>query len=950
MYENIRSTFPNFCIGPQSGTYCIVNVDNSPVNMTVKNSSGSIIRNYSFYPSNVLNSGPYTSTVYPFNEFVGAQYVGPQGQSSFFNGAVFFTLERIKVGNRLFYTYDRDPEFYGPYKTSNNKLITATEAEYRGNIVRKWKVDSANFRLVLDTTYVLTETASDWIDGTSFAIENVKTSFAAHSAKGTGEIKITDTSRLSKYDTLILGPSTDADNYGLVEEVYVHSIDGTSVQIRTYGGSTPTKYEYISGDPITVLNNICLFSKSEPIINSEGIREGYTSEGLLYRLSLSNYGEVVSKDENCLYYNVRVSGWNNYLHTLSFIKGLNLIHLNASTYDVVKSQYLSIESGTKDKYLTVYDIDFSNRDIYKLQKEIFQRADLGLYTDIVWTTYNYHIDSLEPYTCSVTIEADTTILAQQGSSFLKATVRDQFGVGLLNKTVYFSKVGDSLSYFDVVGGAVLTDSNGVCNIKYTSGELFSDFVKIYAKVGGANTVFGSSNVSGYLPIEQRNLYISDFNLVCVEDYSLGDINIKCVIIDDSDCKITCFVRRMFPGGEYVWNNSVSTIEDPTIEDRNNPPNSAVSAEAYTLSTVYQPIFNQLKIDMYGNSISTSSDFAHLYVAQTMLSNFYKIDFPPEVFIMCRSITENTKYISQNFISRHKLYGHLDQVSFNQYIFIQEAIPPFWSEKNSVGTYYWIRLRPFADNLDPSTLKILLREESVAGDTGWYDITLLGTITMYDAGSGLLGIDFYYQPMNDFHYESIVYVNLEVYDRALIPNKFTTDYWFKLIQDFRPPHIENMVPYRDQVEVDINTVVTFDLIDSGEGVDITYVEVYVNNRDMPFSYIEYEPGNFHISCLLSQPFDYAQVVSVTVVSIDRSNSKNKDIDGWYFSCADSTGPWFDIDNVSPGLCLKGVKRNTSDVSIQVYAVDDTGIDTNSIKMEIGGKYRDILVTPIVYRLE
>jgi hypothetical protein len=36
-------------------------------------------------------------------------------------------------------------------------------------------------------------------------------------------------------------------------------------------------------------------------------------------------------------------------------------------------------------------------------------------------------------------------------------------------------------------------------------------------------------------------------------------------------------------------------------------------------------------------------------------------------------------------------------------------------------------------------------------------------------------------------------------------------------------------------------------------------------------------------------------------------------------------------------------------MQVYGINDTGIEYDSIKIEVGGKYRDVKITPIVYRL-
>jgi len=65
-------------------------------------------------------------------------------------------------------------------------------------------------------------------------------------------------------------------------------------------------------------------------------------------------------------------------------------------------------------------------------------------------------------------------------------------------------------------------------------------------------------------------------------------------------------------------------------------------------------------------------------------------------------------LSQTYISRHLSSGHKDDVDIDQFKFIEDAIPAFWSEKNSVETNIWIRLRPFAYSLNQSTLIFRVR--------------------------------------------------------------------------------------------------------------------------------------------------------------------------------------------------------------------------------------------------
>jgi hypothetical protein len=74
------------------------------------------------------------------------------------------------------------------------------------------------------------------------------------------------------------------------------------------------------------------------------------------------------------------------------------------------------------------------------------------------------------------------------------------------------------------------------------------------------------------------------------------------------------------------------------------------------------------------------------------------------------------------------------------------------------------------------------------------------------------------------------------------------------------------------------------------------------------------------------------------------------DAWRFYCAGSTGPWIDRFSVFPETCSKGVYRKINGISVNVYAIDDTGVDPDSILITIGGKERNVSITPIVYRID
>jgi len=925
MFENIETNRANFCVGPQAGTYCTVDDEVTPVVMHVKNDIGVIIRTYSFYPQDTLHTGPapelpLTPDSPPFthHEFIAIQYIGPYDQASYFDGAIFYTLEKRAYGRRKFYTYENeeDPE------------ETEERVEYRSNIVRKWLVDDANFRLILDKTYFKDSDEFDWYNADTFAVDNVLTTFDWHTATGTGVIEVTTTSGLKKYDTLFLGPSSDTTNVGEVEEVYVHSINGTTVEIKTYSGADPPQWEYMQGDPITLIKDIFMFSGPSPAVDLDGIQTGYTStQGTLYKLDQTNYGETIDRVYNGIYRNVKCATWNNYYGGLSFVKGSNILHLDVSNYEVIRSQDIHLESPEATSIIDIYGIDIKEASILKLQRSIIQHDNDGEYYQVDWETYNYHVDTFLPYANTVTLQVSERVLLREGQSFITAIVRDQFGVGLLGKNVWFTAEGDINGELTPVGGYMTTDSNGLASIQYDAGNFYTGSQNINIKVDGGNSVHGSVYVLASTIIQQFHEVNSQCFLRAVP-YPVHEGFLATQTSVDQTLLIAGKVAYTFPG-DGLRNNGLVGWENNVVS-----PTKLIQCQKVPTLTDGEDSEMQIK---QSKILFSDADEANGETTEVEHKLYVKATVSAE------------REISSNYISRHLSYGHTDSVALDQFIFVQDARPAMYSKKNNVNTDFWIRLRPFAADLDPSSLVVKLREESpLAINQEWQDVTALGVITMWEAAGAIYGIDFFYNPINDFHHNAVIHIDIEVYDTTAIPNIVILEYWFKIIQDYKAPYIINQLPAVEAYDVVINSEISFDLVDEGEGVDISTLEVFINQRVALFTYDEYEPGNYHIYVIHNSSFQFGQSVHVDLVVQDKSDAANKLLDGWRFYCVESTGPWFDMDNTIPKLCVEGLERNHP-VSMQIYGINDTGIDYDSIRMEVGGRYRNLRIIPVVYRL-
>ena len=97
-----------------------------------------------------------------------------------------------------------------------------------------------------------------------------------------------------------------------------------------------------------------------------------------------------------------------------------------------------------------------------------------------------------------------------------------------------------------------------------------------------------------------------------------------------------------------------------------------------------------------------------------------------------------------------------------------AVPAFWSEKNPKSTDIWLRLTPFEESLNASRLTFIVREVWPEGDTGDVDVTSQVSYEYFDAGGEDLGVELTYNPTQDFHHNSVVYVQIIIYDTAPNP--------------------------------------------------------------------------------------------------------------------------------------------------------------------------------------
>ncbi len=916
---NIRATEPNFCIGPQTGTYCTIDTSFLIPVLRVKNTDGDLIRDYQLSPPDVIST---PAGVYPYNNVLGLKYIGPKDLSGFYTGAIFFTFERTTVGSYTY--YDSDLGSNQP-KTYSDRFI-----------IRRWEIDNSTFTLNFKELWPITSNSTDYFDCYDFVLENYVTSLSSSTGKGTGFIEMTTTSGLSKYTTLLIGPSTDTDNPGASEYVYVHSVDGNIVYIRTYDNTIPTKYEYVIGDPVTRLGDFYVFSDPEPVL-VDGFRTGYKEDlGYMYKLDFSNYGAVLSKDSAGAYKGVYGAAWDA-SYSLPFIaRWNNLLAINTDNNQVFKIQTLyNIKDYTT--FTTAYAVETKGNDILLLKDGAYVVDDFGVRSYAVYGSYNVAFDSFSPYTFNVDVSVDDLFIFRNDVTTVRIHVRDQFGVGLLGKNVYvYDTGGDPDSTLDPPTGYVVTDANGYCFVTYRSGFNYTGESTISVRADGGNTVHGSPYVWGYCQITTYHQLYEDHNLI--EQHVREDTVYKSWIIG----------LPVLETETHTWERGACCFPIPLEGVCADP---IISPGNHNLTQVAS-IVSILDFPTNGSGKKQFLDYLPGVLCMYNKGNVTTTEpYTPQTYLPCYVPADTKWLLDQMVCSRHQTGLNTASTTVDQYVFVQDARPAFYSKKNVVDTDFWIRLRPFSFSLNAATLSIKLRERNpgIGYDSGWYEIVPYGNISTFDAGGGVLGLDFLYLPPDVFKNNSMVFVEVSVYDFAGIPNLLSIEYWFELIADYRRPFIFDMVPDTEEVNVAVDTNVTFKLRDIGAGINIDAVEVYVNNAVVPFEYEPLDSNTYQITYNPINNFRFGDTITVYVVAEDLSENKNIGVGGWTFYTASSTGPWFDFESFWPIPCKRGISRRDTYVEFRVYAIDGNGIDISSLNVQVGGKDRQVTVVPIVYRL-
>jgi len=189
------------------------------------------------------------------------------------------------------------------------------------------------------------------------------------------------------------------------------------------------------------------------------------------------------------------------------------------------------------------------------------------------------------------------------------------------------------------------------------------------------------------------------------------------------------------------------------------------------------------------------------------------------------------------------------------------------------------------------------------------------------------------PSEDFDYSQIVDIRVNCTDLAgwIMPE---VSYAFLTMQDSDAPYTDLWNPEPDEMDVSIDTDVTFHIYDNGQGIDVYSIEIEVDGityihpdfGSPSFSYSG-DSNDYLISISPENPFFYNQLVGVMIEAADLADSPNVMTPFTYsFTCGSDLIPPYTV--LWDPTFNEEISKNEP---IQVLVADDeTGVNINSIE--------------------
>jgi hypothetical protein len=378
-------------------------------------------------------------------------------------GASFFTMDHTTLrlieknaAGDLIFSYFLDTgisqiyslEFDGYYFWSLER------SSGPGFKIKKWEIGTSELVNLVDEFQYVSDGVNNY-DTYTMAVENYKDTTSTTAIAGTNSFDVTDGSRISIGDEIVIGPSTHSSYEDSYSKTTVIGKSGNTVTV-----SPVLSASFNSSNNLSFSRSFYIFSDTAPGSQS----------GALYKFATDS-GNILALDTGNEYNKVRAATF--FKDNVLFLRAGEVIWLDPDSVSISKSQAIDNLETSRATYYDTFDLSGESETLYRLeQKHVSYNDTTELWEEEDWSPlYNFNTSGTSPVVYFVSIKAEPPILQKLVSgpppedtkSSIKVIVLDQFRTPVSGVTVNFSSSA----------GAVLplqdnTDANGEAESVYTA--------------------------------------------------------------------------------------------------------------------------------------------------------------------------------------------------------------------------------------------------------------------------------------------------------------------------------------------------------------------------------------------------------------------------------------------------------------------------------------------------
>jgi hypothetical protein len=173
-----------------------------------------------------------------------------------------------------------------------------------------------------------------------------------------------------------------------------------------------------------------------------------------------------------------------------------------------------------------------------------------------------------------------------------------------------------------------------------------------------------------------------------------------------------------------------------------------------------------------------------------------------------------------------------------------------------------------------------------------------------------------------------------------------DYWFEIVNDYKPPRFEIIYPANGAEDVDIWQWLQFDVKDDGLGIDISTLTFTVNNIVVIPQITRFDEGWYRVTYYPVTPFYFNANVECFATCMDKSTARNRSYAVWGFRTREAELPF--LMNQDPGACSYPVHLK-DDIRVDLYAREG-GANLDSLIFTVAQKRYEVKTYPKLYRYQ